>query len=65
MLLIRDLNIPGSLLVTDMTSELVRYLSSVTVLGSQYWDTFKVNLLESSFISSKKSHLLCYNISGN
>lgn len=53
MLLIRDLNIPGSLLVTDMTSELVRYLSSVTVLG-QYWDTFKVNLLESSFISSKK-----------
>lgn len=64
MLLIRDLNIPGSLLVTDMTSELVRYLSSVTVLG-QYWDTFKVNLLESSFISSKKSHLLCYSISGN
>lgn len=53
MQLIRDLNIPGSLLVTDMTSELVRYLSSVTVLG-QYWDTFKVNLLESSFISSKK-----------
>lgn len=65
MLLIRDLNIPGSLLDTDMTSELVRYLTSVTFPGSQYWDTFKVNLLESSFISIKKSHLLCYSISGN
>lgn len=58
MLLIKNLNIPGSLLVTD-TTELVRYLTSVTFPDSQYWDTFKVNLLESSFISNKKK-VICY-----
>lgn len=59
MLLIKNLNIPGSLLVTDTTSELLRYLTSVTFPDSQYWDTFKVNLLECSFISNKKK-VICY-----